>query len=360
MKKTLALILAILMLCSVAAIATSAEDAAIDWEGLYAKYGINVYVGAATDTPPTLDGIIATGEYTYERTIEYAALFESSPGEIQSELKEYFAHDANYIYIGAEFEQKNDNRAYWIQWRPYNTFDVFRDDSNVDAYYYQRISTQIRYQEDGSVTNSGWGWTRPVDHATPTLDGDNPEYKYVAAKIIDEAAEKYTKTIEVRISKQYIATLSECAVSDVRVMPYWTWFHANLCNAAPLTTDLAVEISELDFTTYVPNDATTYWFLVLDEAPEGYTPVPGYQDPNAGEDEGGDVVVTDPIVTEPATTTAAETTAATTTAAPTTAAETTAAETEAAKGCGSSLTISALAMIPAIAGGALLIKRRED
>ena len=62
MKKTLALILAVLMLCSVVAIATSAEET-VDWEGLTNSLGLNVYVGEATDTPPVLDGVIGDGEY---------------------------------------------------------------------------------------------------------------------------------------------------------------------------------------------------------------------------------------------------------------------------------------------------------
>ena len=369
MKKTLALILAVLMLCSVVVIATSAEEAA-DWEALYAKYGINVYIGAPTDTPPVLDGTISTGEYTFERELEYANLWEVSPGEIQSSLKEYFAHDDGYIYIGAQFTQKNDNRAYWIQWKPTNTFDVFRDDSDLNTYYYNRISLQLRWKEVegefGLHTEGSWSWTRPetpIAFPTNGLAGSDSEYEYAASKITDEAAEVYTKTYEVRISKTYIATAAQCSVSDVRVLPYWTFFHANLQNAAPLSTDLVVEITETDFTCYVPGDKNTFWFIVCDEAPEGYelskgqTTAPATSEQPTTQGEG-----TTAAPTTAATTTAATTTAApTTTAAATTAAATTAATTAAEEGgCKGSIAITALAVLPTLAGGALLLKRRKE
>ena len=356
MKKTLAIILALLMLCSVAVIATSAEEDAIDWEGICRRYGLNVYIGAPTETPPVLDGTISTGEYTFAREIPYADLYETAPNEIQSSLKEYFAHDTDYIYIGAQFEQKNDNRAYWLQWKATNTFDVFRDSTVRSQYYYDRVNTQIRHQEDGTTTDTGFG-ENISGYRLPTFGQDeDAEYRYAAAKIVDEANSIYTKTVEVRISKVYIAEVAGCAAADVRVMPYWTYFHANLQNAAPLTTDLMVEISELDFTTFVPGDRSTYWFLVCDEAPEGYIP--------------GQAEETTPPTTDgsaPATTTAATTSAATTTAAPTTtAAATTAAATTAATtaaeegGCKGSIAITALAVLPTLAGGALLLKRKKE
>jgi len=369
MKKTLALILAVLMLCSVVVIATSAEETATDWEALYRKYGINVYIGAPTDTPPVLDGTISTGEYTYERDIPYANLREDAPGEIQSSLKEYFAHDANYIYIGAQFEQKNDNRAYWIQWKPTNTFDVFRDDSDLKTYYYNRISLQLRWKEVegefGLHTEGTWGWTRPetaIRFPTNGLAGSETEYEYAASKITDEAAEIYTKTYEVRIAKAYIAEASQSSLEDVRVMPYWTWFHANLCNAAPLSTDLVVEISETDFTCYVPGDKVTYWFLICDEAPEGYEPVlgiPQVTTPPTTETPSTTEAPATTTTEAPATTTAAPTTTAkATTAAATTAAATTVAAEEG--GCKGSIAITALAVLPTLAGGALLLKRRKE
>ena len=350
MKKALAIILAVLMLCSVVVIATSAEEDAIDWEGFYKKYGLNVYIGAPTETPPVLDGTISTGEYTFAREIPYADLFETAANEIQSSLKEYFAHDAEYIYIGAQFEQKNDNRAYWIQWKATNTFDVFRDSTVRSQYYYDRVNTQIRYQEDGTTTDTGFGESTS-GYRFPTVGQDeDAEYRYAAAKVVDEANSIYTKTIEVRISKVYIAEVAGCAVADVRVMPYWTYFHANLQNAAPLTTDFVVELSELDFSTFIPSDRSTYWFLVCDEAPEGYIP--------------GQAEATTPPTTDgsaPATTTAATTSAATTTAAATTAAATTAATTAAEEGgCKGSIAITALAVLPTLAGGALLLKRKKE
>ena len=75
-----------------------------------------------------------------------------------------------------------------------------------------------------------------------------------------------------------------------------------------------------------------------------------------------------PVTTTKATTTAAPTTTATTTAAPTTTATTTAAPTTAATtaaeekgGCGSSISIAALAIVPVLACGAAFVgKKKED
>jgi hypothetical protein len=375
MKKTLALVLAVLMLCSVVVIATSAEEAT-DWEALYAKYGVNIYIGAPTDTPPVLDGTISTGEYTFERDLEYANLWESAPGEIQSGVKECYAHDANYIYYASTFTQKNDNRAFWVQWKPTNTFDVFRDDSDLKTYYYNRISLQLRWRETDGVFGlqpyGSWSWTRPeTPIAFPTnglAGGDTEyEYQYAASKITDEAAEVYTKTYEVRIAKSYIATVAQCSVDDVRVVPYWTYFHANLQNAAPLSTELVIEITETDFTCYVPGDKSTYWFLVCDEAPEGYEPSKGQTTAPATTEtpttEGAGDATTAPATTAAPTTAATTTAAPTTTAKATTAAATTAAATTVAAeegGCKGSIAITALAVLPTLAGGALLLKRRKE
>ena len=375
MKKILALILAILMLCSVVAIATFAEDApagdtpagdtpagdtpaggdTIDWEAIYAKYGINLYIGAPTETPPVVDGVIAAGEYTREKVTPFENLYNpENVAEMQSELKTFYSHDADYIYIGATFEQKNDNRAYWIQWKPFNTFDVFNGDSDISTYYYQRVATQLRYLEDGTVTTKNEGnlkgkfqWTpREFDKPTPTwglMTEGNKDYNYAATKVVDEAAGQYTKTYEVRIAKSYIATIAGCDKSEVRVMPFQIWFHDNACFSAPLADALAVEIFENKLNAYVPGDTNTYWYLVCDEATEGYEEAIGipYETPAPEGDA-------------PAT----EAPAATTTAAPTTtAAETTAAE---KKGCNSSVAVSAIAVLPTIVGGALLVKRRKE
>ena len=377
MKKLLALILAILMLCSVVAVAAFAEDApagdtpegetpAVDqWEALYAGYGINIYIGAPTEIPPVLDGTIAPSEYTYEKVTPYVNLKEDAPGEIQSELKTFYAHDENYIYIAAQFEQKHNDRAFWIQWKPTNDFDVFNGNADMAKYYYQRCSTQLRILDDGSVTTKNesnpkgyFSWNNTWDKALPTdglITAGDKEYNYQAAKITDEDAGIYTKTYEVRVAKSYIAKTAGCEVSDVRVMPFWIWFHANLCFCAPLSDEMAVEIFENKLDAYISSDPQTYWFLVCDEAPEGYEEAIGL--PYTPPVEEGDPIET------PATTTtaAATTTAAETTAAATTAAATTAAETEAEKtGCGASLTVSAIAILPTIAGGALLLKRRKE
>ena len=363
MKKTLALLLAVLMLCSVVAISTSAENE-VNWEALTNSLGFNIYIGGPTDTPPVLDGVISDGEYQFERTTPLESLTGYNTGEIQSDLFEAFSHDADYIYIGARFEQENNNRAFWVQWHPTNTYDIYRDNSDLTKYYYNRISCQLRYQDDGTTTQTDFRENNSCGRTMPTsgpVDVDNSvDFLYIGAKVVDEENEIYTKTYEIRIAKSYIATISGAASNaDVRVMPYWISFHANMTQGAPMTTDAAIAISEADFTTYVPSgDTDTFWFLTFDDEPDWSsmttTEAPTTEAPTTAK----------PATQAPtAAPTAAPTTEAATTAAPTTVAATTAAATTAAAeegGCGSTLAISALVMVPTLAGGALLLKRRKE
>ena len=155
-------------------------------------------------------------------------------------------------------------------------------------YYYQRCSTQLRILDDGTVTTKNEGnlkgnfsWNNTWDKALPTwglIDGGDKDYNFAANKITDEDAGIYTKTYEVRIAKSYIAKTAGCEVADVRVMPFWIWFYTNLCFCAPMTDDMAVEIFENKIGAYLPSDVHTYWFLVCDEAPEGYEEAEGLHD----------------------------------------------------------------------------------
>ncbi len=269
MKKLVVIVLVLSMLCPLLAVTTSAEQPSIgekDWEALYNHYGLNVYIGKEIDTSPTLDGVISEGEYGYSRVTPLEELFGYETGEIQSDLEEFFAHDENYVYIGARFEQKEDNRAYWIQWHPRNTFDIYRDNYDPIRYYYNRIRYDIRYLSDGTTTHSGHTESSGPFFLIPIAGKEEyAEYRYAAAKVVDEAANVYTKTYEVRIAKAYIARLCECSVDEVRVIPYWTYFHASICHGAPNSEELAAAIHEVDPTTYVPlgDPPRTYWFLVL-------------------------------------------------------------------------------------------------
>ena len=162
----------------------------------------------------------------------------------------------------------------------------------------------------------------------------------VATKTTDEQAGIYTKTYEMRISKAYIAVCAVCEIDEVRVIPYWTFFHAALWHAAPMTEELGAAILEANPNAYVPDDEGTYWFLVLDENPYPYPPI---------------------VTTELPTTTMAPTEVPTTEAATTEVPTTEAATREpVANDCQSSITAGAVAMIPVIVGGAILLRRRKE
>lgn len=355
MKKIFALILSILMLSSIIIVTTSAEEE-VDWEALTYVYGLNVYVGAPIETPPVMDGVISEGEYSCQRVTPRESMIEFEAMEIQSDLTEYFAYNDEYVYIGATFEQERDNRAYWLQFRPLNSFDVYltlegavnkypsSTDSRIDySYYSARDGVQFRYQSDGSVTGVADGSTvSSWPNVRLPLVGQTEDYEimYAATKITDEQAGIYTKTYEVRISKAYIAERAACEIDEVRVIPYWTFFHAALWHAAPMTEELGAAILEVNPDAYIPgDDKGTYWFLVLDENPYPYPPI---------------------VTTELPTTTMAPTEVPTTEA--TTEVPTTEAATRepVANDCQSSITAGAVAMIPAIVGGAIILRRRKE
>ena len=126
MKKIIAIIVAALMLTSVIMIAASAETADA-WETLAYKHGFNVYVGAPTDTPPVIDGVIEDGEYShpmYTSVKDILPLDDRTPA-VNGGAAEYFAYDAEYVYYAAKFQQREDGRSFWLQWKAENRFDIF-------------------------------------------------------------------------------------------------------------------------------------------------------------------------------------------------------------------------------------------
>ncbi len=372
MKKIFALILSILMLSSMIIVTASAEEV-VDWEALTYAHGLNVYVGAPIETPPVIDGVISEGEYSCQRvTLRESMIEQEAVEEIQSDLTEYFAYDDKYVYIGATFEQEQDNRAYWFHFRPLNSFDVYltiegaidkygSSTGSLIKYYYANEDVQFRYLSDGTLTYYHYPSSLPDSGFNTNLwIGDSEEcgLMCVATKNTDEQAKIYTKTYEMRISKAYIAVCAVCEIDEVRVIPYWTWFHAVLWHAAPLTEEFSAALLEANADAYIPEDEGTYWFLVLDENPYPYPP--GVTEPPVTEATTTEEVTAEAPTSEA--TTAPETTAIATTAAPTTAAiATTAAPTTAAaeQGCKSSLALGTVALVPAIICG-VVFKKKED
>ncbi|MBO7250239.1 MAG: hypothetical protein J6V42_03090 [Clostridia bacterium] len=273
MKKVLALILAVIMLSSVAVTMVSAYGEDVNWEAITNSLGMNIYIGDEMETAPIVNGSVLAGEYSYSRYNEPDEIYNYAGGEIQSGVTEYFAHDADYIYYAAEFVQASDNRAFQWQFKPFNSFDIYRPNDDMTKYYYTRISWQARYKvdEEGFWTDYAGSYQPYINDScvrVPTAVDETSELYCVAGK--DTTTN--VKTYEVRLAKSYIAEVNDCEVADVRVIPYFTYFHSAAAVGHIYTEDELLAISDVDYSVFlpVPNELG-YRFIVLGEEPDNST-----------------------------------------------------------------------------------------
>ena len=224
------------------------------WETVTDELGLNVYIGDAMTASPTLDGLIGVGEYSYTRTIAHADLYNSG-SEVQSDVTEYFAHDADYIYYAVSFVQANNNRAMQFQFKPFNSFDVYNDATDLHTYYHNRVVWQARYQDTGLSIHQAPTWNNAISESAPIMDED----MWCAAS--KSAAN--VKVYEVKISKAYIAQLSGCDVDEVRVLPYMTFFHSSCAVADTVQNSDAIKL-DVAGADFIPTVNTSqYYFIVL-------------------------------------------------------------------------------------------------
>lgn len=224
------------------------------WEGVTEDLGLNVYIGDALTVSPTLDGVIGAGEYSFTRTVAHADLYNSS-SEIQSGVTEYFAHDAEYIYYAVSFVQANNNRALQFQFKPFNSFDVYNDSTDLHSYYHNRVVWQARYLDTGLSIHQAPTWNNAIPESAPEMDVD----MWCAAT----KSSGNVKVYEIKISKAYIAEISGCDIEDVRVLPYMTFFHSSCAVADTVTNSDAItlDVAGADFIPGV--NTSQYYFIVL-------------------------------------------------------------------------------------------------
>ena len=276
MKKTLAILLALLMVCSAlaATLSVSANDATDPYKALLDELGLTTYV-PAVDTAPVLDGVVNNGEYSYSKTWAPEEIYGYGT-EIQSGVDEYMAHDANYIYYAVVFTQAEDNRALQWQFQPTNTFEVFNSKDNLRTTLFQRITWQLRYQADGTTTVAqDPTWNYAIEDAAPQV-GEGLDLEYAATKTAENV-----KTYEIKLAKAYIAGFSGCEVADVNILPYFTYFHSVCALGHNYTTEETEAIKALGATR--ADTGLLYRFMVLEDAPAADEPVainveemPGY------------------------------------------------------------------------------------
>ena len=363
------------------------------------------YVGAplAPDAAkPVVDSYIRAGEYqvAYVVPAEYNghAARMGVAANLLDDFTTYVAHDADWVYVAFEFYNgatDGRGRLYWNL--------SFIDSFNITYGGGSDINTAFLNNGYGIV--DGWnfgaevkadlsegfsGRNNAVSRGTAPVQGTDFDVAVWKEDLGAEVSATTHQVYEFKFSKAwYAAQVGLESAADVRELA-WTNQGAYINEHASSYTQIGHHLTAEDlaalaaagFNYTVPGTASHPYdnsmlplLFVLDEDPNGgdATMVPA-EDVNQPEE----IVIppasseipstegtTQPSTTAPSTTTEATTTAAaTTTAKATTKAATTAAtvaETEAeGKGCKGSIAISALVLVPTLAGGALLLKRRKE
>ena len=362
MKKILALILAALMLAAVGVSAVTAEEYKVDLAAHFQRWGNKpLYLGDEPIAAPTvLDGVISEGEYLVSRTIEKGKEPKDS-GAYAADFTEHFAYDEDWFYYAIEYTMTFDHT---------NVYDPAIQGSGQEPLLSIQHKILPKEQTVDAINEGEWhyrGWirVRPRDNGTD-FDGittwvDTSFYsqygktcpvweqdKFVGGS---RDAESDRNIVELKLSREWM--MDQCGFNDYFAYnlyfgedssgkSIWHWFRTS--------NESKVELMDMG----ISRDIQWYFLYVY-----------MYADP-AESGETTTTVATTPMVTLPpvsaTTTTAAPTTTtafATTTAKATEATTTTAEEKD---GCGSTLAVSALAIIPTLVGGVVLTskKRKED
>ena len=229
-----------------------------DWESVVKGLNIPVYVGAAMDNGPTLDGTVNEREYSYKKYYAPDVIPEYSESETQSGITEYIAHDADYVYYAVSFTQEADDRALQWQFNPLNSFGIFKDKTNLKNTLFQRVSWQLRYQSNGTVTVGAPHWNYSMSGTLPVVGTD---LQYEVTKTEDNV-----KTYEIKLSKDYLAKYNNCSKEDIKVIPYMTIVHES--------TYIAHKYTQEEVNTLIAAGATRAElgaapiFMVFEEAPD--------------------------------------------------------------------------------------------
>ena len=209
-----------------------------DWEAFADQQELTVKVKPVTEVP-VIDGVIGATEYPTTRTTNVADLYKGD-GQTQvegTEIKEYFGHDAEYVYYALSFKQTSNGSnglACIMNFKPTNTFDVFNNS------YAARSRYQARYNEDkdGNTVNFTNGLDT-ANGATWAATVDEIDMFFAAEK----DRETNIKTYEFKISKKYIATIAGVELDDVKVVPYYVSFHDACMLGGTFTSDLKAALA---------------------------------------------------------------------------------------------------------------------
>ena len=220
MKKALALILALIMLCSSATmIAFAADDAGINIEEMpgYNKTYIGAPLGEK-DTKPQQDGTIGDDEYTFVREAKY---MPSDKYKMDSTIKfkECFAYDDEFIYYAVSYPE-----AYWST-KQFFFVRLTQDyiiSSTPEGHTNQYMSDSQYGLRLVTHANSAYTNAKPSGKDYPTSD----EYVYAVNRTTKEGAYGPV-AFELKISRKYLAKQMGLGEDPSKVTKLFYSFYMN-------------------------------------------------------------------------------------------------------------------------------------
>ncbi len=380
MKKALALILCLIMVMAVAVSTVSADEyKPIDARELQAYGQHHFYLGApATGTaiPNVEDAKVSEGEY--KEVLEFKkgdklTGFSDADAGAGSYLdnqwhKIYVSYDEENIYLGYETKDTNfvlgkDGVAWCLSLMDKGSMPHAIGRVTYDMYPNSETDiSDLKITPRGGPKNDDGSWATaipltPDDHINAysgTYDKSTQILTVEAAFDIAALVEYWGNDLPLEDIRVYLVGFAWCygasvegASDTVRQGIVWSYLPSN--TDSNLKMNFVLDYPEINYwAEFVPH------IIHFCEEPEPTTPAP----------------TTTEAPTEPPVTTTKKPTAATTTkpadngttAAPTDAATTAAATTEAPKkeGCGGTIALSALALVPMLGAAVVFGKKKED
>ena len=376
MKKTIAIIVCLIMVaaCAISAISAYDPNVKIDARELQEYGQQHFYLGAPVEganIPNVNDGVVNEGEYTHSYTYKRGDLNSGFTDKAAAAtiidnvdgVDVYMSYDAETFYVAQVTKDPN-----YIIGKDGYAFNICFKDGPLLTDSVSRLCFDIYATGDGSDINS---FTSKCRHMVKAADGswnnppgtDGTEHIEGLSVSYDEETQLFTMEVAFDIPSQMEFWGNELPLEEVRMyfVPFVYMQGESVAGAGDsvfqgvLWSYLPTNVSnEIRMRYAIDHPDMTYWcdfvpnIVHFCEKPAETTPPPTSATTTTATKK-----VTMPTV--PATTTAAPTEA------PTNAPKadaTTAAEKE--KGCGSTVALSALAIVPMLGAAVVFGKKKED
>jgi hypothetical protein len=381
MKKALSLILCLIMVAAMAVSTISAEETKlIDARELQAYGQYHFYLGepaTGTAIPDVTDAKISENEYkaSFEAKVDstgadfltYWADHDEGAGAYWDTewSKFYINYDAETIYFGYEAKDTNFVVGKERVCHMLSMWDVGTQAGAVGRMNFLCKTRdtgllEVEMQNFRKAPDGGWDWDEKLDLATFYNEG---AFSY------DEETQIVTIEISVKLDaiKEWWGNELDLEETRMYYAPYARYYGESVEGAGDvvcqgilwcyLRGDVSTDL-KMNFVLDYPD--ISYWgspmmfphIVHFCEEPEPTTPAPTEATTDAIVGETTTETTTKATTTAKATTAAATDAPAATTAAPAT--------TEAEKGCGGTIALSALALVPMLGAAVVFGKKKED